>query len=573
MSFRVTVVPWLPIASSKVENAIAAAVSAAASKDTAQIVSAASKLLSRGVFATAVVLVEGFALLRAAIAAIPGQQDGVLLRLAERLSAGFRQWAENNLIADDESRHIWEVMDVIVASIVGAMRAGLLTDPRGFDAINDYDCREWLRMNGASERALNSPFVRGLYDLAFAYEDGDGRKPRFAAGESLRGSVRLFMGYRGAPFWRMRAGMGDVVFAPIFRLLQRRGVKFEFFHRLTNVGLAPGGPLAVGDRTHVACLEFDVQARTLSGAPYAPLIEVAGRPCWPAAPDYRQLHDGRKLAAEGVDFESHWDRRKSHTRRLEVTKDFDFVVLAVSIGAIPEVCSEFLARDERWRQMVKHVKTVATQAFQVWLSEDLDTLGWQGPPYIASAFEKPFDTWCDMAHVVPEEDWAKPPATSVYFCAALADPPEAPGLDDPGYASRCAAQVHDHAVGFLANSARHLWPGVCDDEGRFRWDLLVDPDADRGAGVPLTGAERFRTQYWRANVNPSDRFVLSLPGASRFRISPLDMTYDNLTIAGDWTECGLNTGCTEAAVMSGRLAAHALSGLPALRDVPGYDHP
>ena len=33
------------------------------------------------------------------------------------------------------------------------------------------------------------------------------------------------------------------------------------------------------------------------------------------------------------------------------------------------------------------------------------------------------------------------------------------------------------------------------------------------------------------------------------------MTYDNLTIAGDWTDSGFHSGCVEGAVMSGRLAA------------------
>ena len=74
-------------------------------------------------------------------------------------------------------------------------------------------------------------------------------------------------------------------------------------------------------------------------------------------------------------------------------------------------------------------------------------------------------------------------------------------------------------------------------------------------------------------MRPSDRYVLSLPGASRFRISPLDRTFDNLTVTGDWTETGLNTGCVESAVISGMLASHALSGFPALEDIVGYDHP
>ena len=74
-------------------------------------------------------------------------------------------------------------------------------------------------------------------------------------------------------------------------------------------------------------------------------------------------------------------------------------------------------------------------------------------------------------------------------------------------------------------------------------------------------------------MNPTDRYALSLPGSLRYRISPLDHTYDNLTVAGDWTDCGFNEGCVEAAVMSGRLAAHAISQSPPLEEIVGFDHP
>lgn len=97
-----------------------------------------------------------------------------------------------------------------------------------------------------------------------------------------------------------------------------------------------------------------------------------------------------------------------------------------------------------------------------------------------------------------------------------------------------------------------------------------EPQGERGG---VEGAARFSSQYWTANVNPSDRYTLSLPGSLRARISPLDHTYDNLTVAGDWTDCGFNQGCVEAAVMSGRLAAHAISGTPKLEEIVGFDHP
>ena len=94
-------------------------------------------------------------------------------------------------------------------------------------------------------------------------------------------------------------------------------------------------------------------------------------------------------------------------------------------------------------------------------------------------------------------------------------------------------------------------------------------------GAPRRGraardAARFDSQFWRANVDPSDRYVLSLPGTGRHRIKPGETGFDNLVIAGDWTDCGLNAGCVEAAVMSGRLAAHALTGAPRLEDIVGY---
>ena len=69
----------------------------------------------------------------------------------------------------------------------------------------------------------------------------------------------MFFTYRGAFFWRMNAGMGDVVFAPLYQVLKRRGVRFEFFHRLRNVGLAPQA-----DGSYVQALDFDVQAQVKS---------------------------------------------------------------------------------------------------------------------------------------------------------------------------------------------------------------------------------------------------------------------------------------------------------------------
>ncbi|MEM7523226.1 MAG: FAD-dependent oxidoreductase, partial [Pseudomonadota bacterium] len=104
--------------------------------------------------------------------------------------------------------------------------------------------------------------------------------------------------------------------------------------------------------------------------------------------------------------------------------------------------------------------------------------------------------------------------------------------------------------------------------GPFGWYFRACAPHDEAVGYA-----RFDTLFWTANVNPSDRYVLSLPGSLKHRVSPLDRHFDNLTVAGDWTRCGHQAGCVEAAVMSGRLAAHALSRAPRLEEIVGYDHP
>jgi len=528
-------------------------------------------LLRFGLLSTTAGLIEALAILEVALKSLPAIAETELLCFVEAVVRGVRDRIEN-LITDDETRCKWEIIDLVLAILVGAVRFRLLLDPRGLSAIDQYDCREWLRMNGASERSLKSAFVRGLYDLALAYEAGDPQRAGLAAGQALRGSLRMFFTYRGALFWKMRAGMGDVVFAPFYEVLKKRGVCFNFFHRLENVKLADPQALGPGERPYVEALEFDVQAQICGGGEYQPLIDVKGLPCWPSNPDDKQLVDGARIKEEDWQFESHWDRRKAYTTTLQVTRDFDFVVLGVSVGAVPYVCKEILARDARWRAMVEHVKTVATQAFQIWMNEDMAQLGWTDPPVTLSAFVKPFDTWSDMGHVVAEEDWEREPSSAAYFCNVLLDPEVEPDRSDAGYPATRLEEVRRNAIHFLNRHVHHLWPKSARPSGEFRWGLLVDP-AQQQPKASATGETGFLAQYWVANVNPADRYVLALPGSLRYRISPLDNTYDNMTIAGDWTDCGFTEGCVEAAVMSGRLAAHAIAQSPPLEDIIGYDHP
>jgi uncharacterized protein with NAD-binding domain and iron-sulfur cluster len=532
-----------------------------------------SRLLGYGAMATLAGLIQGVELLKLAVGSLGQIPESVVLRFLDTIRANACSLLEARLQHDAPLRSVWQVIDLTLATLRGEVRFGLMTDPRGFDAIDEYDCREWLLLNGASENSVTSGFVRALYDLVFAYEYGDTTRPRISAAVALRCMVRSFFTYRGAFFWTMQAGMGDVVFAPFYEVLKKRGVRFEFFHRLEHVRLADPASLGNDESPYVAELEFDVQALVREDREYQPLVVVHGLPCWPSKPHHAQLIDGERFECEGWDFESHWDSRKVRTKILRVGEDFDLVVLAVGIGTIPHVCKDIVARDARWRAMVDHVKTVATQAFQLWMSTDMKELGWTGPPIVLSGFTEPFETWSDMRHLIPRERWPHPPRALAYFCNSLPDPGVAVGRSERDYPARRREEVHRNIVRFLNDEIGHLWREATGEPGEFRWDVLVDPHAPLGATSVNHGAARLATQFWTANVNPSDRYSLSLPGSSPYRISPLDRTYDNLTIAGDWTDCGLNAGCVEAAMMSGRLAAHAIAQSPVLTDIVGYDHP
>ena len=216
--------------------------------------------------------------------------------------ASARRLLETLVENDPQMLMLWQSIELVLTSMLGIVRFGLISDPRGFDAINAYDFREWLRVNGCSPRTLDSPLIRVWYDMAFAYEDGDHQRPSQGAGIALRGGVRLLFGYRGAPVWKMNAGMGDVVFAPLYELLKRRGVAFQFFHRLENVKLGNLSNLRPAEHPFVEALEFDLQA-TVNAEEYKPLIDVDGLPCWPSQPDYSQLVDGEKIARQKWNFE------------------------------------------------------------------------------------------------------------------------------------------------------------------------------------------------------------------------------------------------------------------------------
>lgn len=475
-------------------------------------------------------------------AGLDGTTSGTVAAFVET----WRRVLRGVVDADPALRRTWHLVDLVATNLRGMAVDGLLSG-RGYDRLDHLDYREWLARHGAAPETLDSPIVRGMYDLVFAYEDGDRSRPRFAAGLGLDLSSRMLFDYKGSIFWRMQAGMGEVVFAPLHQALSSRGVEFEFFHRLDRLRVVPS------DRSVVA-VELTRQADLAPGIPrYEPLQRVADLPCWPDHPLTDQL-----AADPGDDLESHWwSDPGTGTRTLVAGDDFDVVVLAVSLGMVPLVASELLDTSPAWRRMVDEVRTVATQSAQLWLTADEPSLGWTGAPgVILSGFGDSFDTWASMSHLLATERWpdGNAPRSLAYLCGAM------PTVPDDGPAA-ATDRVRGTLRRFLDHEVAALWPRAVGAQG-FRWQVLVDDEA-------RSGPDRLDAQYLRANVDPSDRYVQSLPGSGRHRIAPGRTGFTNLAVAGDWTASGLPAGCLESATRSGVLAADAIlsgsvAGLAAL---------
>jgi uncharacterized protein with NAD-binding domain and iron-sulfur cluster len=484
----------------------------------------------------------------------------VVLRAFDEVLEFLRRRLDDDVRADDALRRAFYVVDLIVAFARGVLEDGVV-EAGDFDVIDDVDLRLWLLTHGADRESVDCSLVRGLvYDLGFAYEGGDPQRPSCAAGTAVRGLVRAFFTYRGSLLWRMNAGLGDVVFLPFYELLSKRGVDVRFFHRVEEVRIAGGGveelvidvqadvPPTAGPRTFAT----STTTATQSGDPEQTLA-------WPSDPWpilFEATQSGlAPLGTPAKTYESWYAARSDACVETKVLRrghddGFDLVVFGLPISCVPNVAPDLLA-DPRWLQAVRHVLTVPTQALQLWLDRTAWELAEAEDGTVVSGFVEPFDTWADMPQVVAQERVAGS-RTVAYFCNVLPDTPAPPRGEADAWLDEQDALVRAQAVRFLTRDIGSLWPDAVDPiTGALLWDLLV-------ASPNRTGPDRIDDQYVRANVEPSERYVLSVPGSSRYRIAPGDTGLDNLYAAGDWTACGLNAGCVEAAVISGMLAANAI---------------
>lgn len=480
-----------------------------------------------------------------------------LLIFIDRILKWLWRKIEHKIEENTTARRLWIAMDFALSNMRGMIKDGVITE--GFDVINNIDYRDWIKKHGASEITLDSAPVQAIYGLVF----GGYKYYSFEAGTALRGALRMALTYRGAVYYRMQAGMGDTIFAPAYEVLKKRGVKFEFFHKVLNLNLNT-------TTKTIDSIQIGVQATLKDGVEaYNPLYPVRNLPCWPNQPLYDQLEQGAQLLEGKINLESYWSPWKNvEEKNLVRGKDYDIIVQGISIGALPVIAKELVDYSDDWKKMVKMVTATETQAFQLWFHPDVAGMGW---PYwmeekpLSGTYQEPFDTWADMSDLIIRETWPNEhyPNNIAYVCG----PVERKGpyqwdFNDPSVPGKALEKVKQNTLAYLKTLSHHLWPNTSPENNPadFNWDLLIDPAGHKGQA-------RFDQQFFRVNIDPSELYVLSETNSSAHRLKTDQNGFNDFYITGDWIDNGFNAGCVEAAVIAGKQTARAITG--ADFEIPG----
>lgn len=475
------------------------------------------------------------------------KEESLLFIVLKRLRKWFWQTLEPQIVSNNLARRLWIIIDLSSTLIKGLLKDKIIVVENGkmifnFDQVNEEDYTEWLIRHGANkEYTINSPLVRSMYDGPFSFVKGDTTKPNIEAGTILRIFLRLAFTCKKSVVWKMQAGMGDTIFAPIYELMKREGIKFKFFQNVRNLKLS-------ADKTFVESIEIGEQVTLVQ--PYEPLININGLPCWPTKPNYAYIdaEEAQALQAQNIDLECHWrtwqDRNIIH---LQKGIDFDEVVVGFSLGSVPHICRELVSANKAWQQMTTHVQTVQTQAYQLWFNQNAKTLQVHENKLV-STYTEPVDTFAAMNHLLKLEQWT--PAQNVqylaYFCGVLDEPTAIPTENQADFPQKEKQRVEENLRQYIKQHLQHLLKGAYNEEtGEFKEDYLV-------------------ASYARANISPSERYVLSVKGSSKFRIRTNETGFSNLYITGDWIQNGFNAGFVEGAVVAGIWTARKLSGNPAI---------
>jgi uncharacterized protein with NAD-binding domain and iron-sulfur cluster len=462
---------------------------------------------------------------------------------------------------EKEQRHMAIAICFAYYNIKGVLEDVYVPETKSFDfaRINKYDYREWLAGQGAPQWLVNSVIVRFFYTGTFANlvnENGGA----VAAGTALQFFAKS-IGYKGSFVYQMTYGTGEVMIMPMYEVLKNRGVKFKFFHKIEQVHYA-----ATGD---IEKISFAEQVQ-LSVPEYNPVKKMDGQKLsvWPAEPLYEQISptEVEKLKAGKVNLEDPWsewtDFRKGQFIKGE---DFDEVILGIPVGTLKTICSEIIEKDNRWKMMVDNIVTTPTQSAQLWFLPSLEELGFDrsswglpsqnGAPNVV-VYQNPMYSWLDSSLVLFNENWPKnqQPKFLAYFTGPFVLHKPLPPFSDHQYQSKENERLKNAFEQWLQDNAAWFWPKGATylyPQG-LNFQLLAD--ADNAAD----GYARYSSQFFRANVRPTDQYTLSVPNSDGYRLKADESGINNLFLCGDWIDFGGNVGYIDGTIQSGQQAAQAL---------------
>jgi uncharacterized protein with NAD-binding domain and iron-sulfur cluster len=430
--------------------------------------------------------------------------------------------------------------DVVFFAITLVLGIGkdIVEDSLTFDDLDRYDFREWI----ARHHVLGFPdlsksaIMQVPYDGVFAYPGPDTASPRLGAGLAARGLLALVADYELAPMFIMQAGMGECVFAPLYEVLKKRGVRFEQFAKVDEVRLEGG---------RVTTVRYARQAAVTAGPfAYDPTANAGDIVSWSANPDPAQLAPGSPIIGQDP-YSDAVDVHVGADPELVVDRDFDVVVCALPAP----VTAQVLRGHESNPALAKiaRIPTVATLHTQLWFNGTTSSLGWTWPSLVLGGFREPLASMHLRDRQLVVEQWPSvdPPRGLLYlsgpFCAGYTT-----DSSDPAARAAATAAAMNAAVDFATRELPKALPG-------FDAAALYRP----GGQVP---ARLLDLQYVRNNIDLSQRYCLCLPGGLQDRPAPATPGLTNLVFAGDWTKNGVDIPCIEGTVVSALLAAERITG-------------
>ena len=493
----------------------------------------------------------------------------------------------------DDVRRALIVLDFLTTMVLGALADNV--EVNGYDVLDEQNWSDWLHGHGIQDATLSSPVARTTVNICYQSSRGDtSLPPMMGAGAYLNWTLKSF-DYLGCQLWSFAAGTGETVVAPLYQVLKARGVKFEFFHKVEALHLDE-------TKTRVRSVDITLQA-TLKDpkTSYQPLFEVKGLPSWPERPKFEQLVEGEALAQGHVDLESYWNgwpdsahKALKNAKTLRDGVDYDTVVLAMYPGA-NQIANELIQASNRFALGVQQLPAVQTQAMQLWLNKDIAELGYPATldPALNEAaasatYYGPANGNEEFHHLIPLESWpaANGPKAIWYFCGLMPNYEAQPPFTDTDYPRRQRERVKAQCIQYLQSCIGPIWPNATagtlqgpGDPVALDFRLLVDyrqlPDPKHRTIRPtlvlnIVGAQRFDSQFWRANIDPTELYITSPPGSTASRMEAWGSGFNNLVLAGDWTYTGINVGSFEGATASGKLASYAISAYPPLSSIIGY---